>query len=149
MQARSFAHFKPVIQEEQTGCGIAAVANIVGKSYLEIKNLANQMGIYATDQSLWSDTAYVRHLLAQFHCVCDKAETPFKDWDSLPDTALLAIKHHQTEGKNFWHWVVFKRIAGESRVIDSASYLTNNLRQDFADMQPKWYIAVHFSVHTV
>lgn len=149
MKRCPFTHFKPVIQEEQTGCGIAAVANIVGQSYLYVKNIANQIGIYAADQSLWSDTAYIRRLLAQFNLTCDETETPFKDWDSLPDTALLAIKHHQIEGKNFWHWVVFKRIAGESRVIDSASYLPNNLRQDFINMLPKWYITVHLSVNIV
>gem|GEM_PF-6025250 len=28
---------KPIVQEEATGCGIAAVANIVGKNYAEMK----------------------------------------------------------------------------------------------------------------
>lgn len=46
----------PIIQEETTGCGIASVANVVGKSYAEMKALANSMGIYASDTSLWSDT---------------------------------------------------------------------------------------------
>ncbi|MGJ8647229.1 hypothetical protein [Marinomonas colpomeniae] len=57
---------KPVIQEETTGCGIASVANIVGKNYSEMKTIANNMGIYASDESLWSDTRYVRKLLSAF-----------------------------------------------------------------------------------
>lgn len=37
---------KAVIQEETTGCGIAAVANILGKNYSEIKTIANAMGFF-------------------------------------------------------------------------------------------------------
>ncbi|PAU89121.1 hypothetical protein CK507_05485 [Pseudomonas sp. WN033] len=55
---------KPVVQEEVTGCGIASVANILGKTYAEMKAIANAMGIHASDTSLWSDTQYVRRLLS-------------------------------------------------------------------------------------
>ncbi len=133
---------KPVIQEETTGCGIASVANILGKSYSEMKTIANGMGIYASDQELWSDTRYVRRMLAAQGVHTSAQETPFKSWDSLPDLALLAIKHHQEDGKNFWHWVVFKRIDTQEYVLDSASYLSSNLRQDFEAMQPEWFIEV-------
>lgn len=133
----------PVIQEEPTGCGIAAVANILGKTYAEMKVIANNMGIYAADESLWSDTQYVRRLLANAGVSTSNTEILFESWDTLPDLALLAIKHQQKEGKNYWHWVVFKRIKGQSFVLDSASYLPSNVRQDFAAMQPKWYIKVN------
>ena len=56
--------FNSVIQEEPTGCGIAAVSNILDKTYSEMKAVANAMGIYAEDKSLWSDTKYVREMLA-------------------------------------------------------------------------------------
>ncbi len=55
---------KPVVQEEKTGCGIASVAAILGKTYSEMKEIANVMGIYASDESLWSDTRYVRRMLS-------------------------------------------------------------------------------------
>ena len=134
---------KPVIQEEVTGCGIAAVANITGKSYPEMKQIANVMGIFASDKSLWSQTDYVRELLRSQKIQVSASETPFNAWNELPDCALLAIKHHQEEGKGFWHWVVFKRIDGMPYVLDSASYLDTNLRTDFAQMQPKWFIAIN------
>ncbi len=133
---------KPVIQEETTGCGIASVANILGKSYAEMKTIANSMGIYASDRELWSDTRHVRRMLAAQGVHTSAQETPFKSWDSLPALALLAIKHHQEDGKNFWHWVVFKRIDTQEYVLDSASYLSSNLRQDFEAMQPEWFIEV-------
>ena len=133
---------KPVIQEETTGCGIAAVANILGKTYSEMKSIANAMGIYAEDQSLWSDTEYVRKMLSSAGVETSADEITFESWEALPDLALLAIKYHQQEGKNFWHWVVFTRENGEAVVLDSASYLPANMRTDFDAMQPKWFIEV-------
>ncbi|PAU89125.1 hypothetical protein CK507_05510 [Pseudomonas sp. WN033] len=133
---------KPVVQEEVTGCGIASVANILGKTYAEMKAIANAMGIHASDTSLWSDTQYVRRLLSSAGVETSRDEIPFDSWETLPDLALLSIKHHQEDGKNFWHWVVFKRIDGQPLVLDSASYLPSNVRQDFEAMQPKWFIEI-------
>lgn len=132
----------PVIQEEATSCGIAAVANIVGKSYAEVKMLANRLGIFAEDTALWSDTKYVRRLLHYEGVIAADVETPFDTWERLPDTALIAIKHHQYAGRDFWHWAVFQRIKGQAVVLDSASYLPSNIRTDFETIQPKWFIAV-------
>lgn len=132
----------PVIQEETTGCGIASVANILGMTYPEMKAIANAMGIYAGDESLWSDAQYVRQMLSQAGVATSPNETPFTSWQALPDLALLAIKPHQKDGKHFWHWVVFKRANGESMVLDSASYLPANIRTDFDEMYPAWFIEV-------
>lgn len=133
---------QPVVQEETTGCGIASVANILGKSYSEMKQIASNMGIYATDKSLWSDTHYVRRMLAEFSVNTSEEERPFLTWDNLPDLALLSIKHHSEDGKDFWHWVVFTRVNGKAAVLDSANYLLDNVRTDFENMQPKWFIVV-------
>ncbi|MBX2881075.1 MAG: hypothetical protein KTR32_14120 [Granulosicoccus sp.] len=133
---------KPVIQEETTGCGIASVANILGKTYSEMKAIANNMGIHASDKSLWSDTQYVRRMLSHAGIESSAKETPFESWEALPDLALLSIKHHRIDGKDFWHWVVFRRVNGEDIVLDSASYLPSNMRTDLSAMQPKWYIEI-------
>lgn len=132
----------PVIQEEVSGCGIAAVANILGKSYAEMKAIANGMGIHAEDESLWSDTRYVRRLLSSAGVRTSDSEIPFTSWETLPDRALLSIKHHRENDRDFWHWVVFQRVDGQPYVLDSASYLPANIRQDFKAMQPKWFIEV-------
>src|SRR5690606_15187916 len=136
------AVLEPVVQEESPGCGIASVAAILGKTYSEMKAVANAMGIYASDKSLWSDTEYVRRMLSSAGVKTSADETPFESWEALPNQALLSIKHHQEEGKDFWHWVVFKRVGGEPFVLDSASYLPSNIRQDFDAIQPKWFIEV-------
>jgi|TARA_Y100001934_G_C11904069_1_gene563607 hypothetical protein len=133
---------KPVIQEEPSGCGIASVANILGKTYQEMKTRANAMGIYAEDKSLWSDTQYVRRMLSSARVGTSPTEVAFESWSKLPDLALLSIKHHQEDGKNFWHWVLFKRVNGQPFVLDSASYLPSNIRTDFDEMQPEWFIEV-------
>ena len=107
-----------------------------------MKAIANARGIYADDRLLWSDTAYVKVLLINAGMTVSQVETPFESWDKLPDVALLAIKYHIIDGINYWHWVVFKRINGQSVVLDSASYLPSNRRIDFEAMQPKWFIEV-------
>lgn len=144
MPQANLAEYAPncVIQEDVSGCGIAAAANILGKTYAEMKAIANAMGIHAEDQALWSDTQYVRRLLASGGAKAETSEIPFVSWEALPEQALLAIKHHQENGRDFWHWVVFERSAGQMHVLDSASYLPANVRTDFTAMQPKWFIQV-------
>ena len=134
---------KQVVQEEKTGCGIASSAAIAGLTYEETKQIANGMGIYAEDQSLWSDTQYVRSLLAELGVDTDKEEKSFISWESLPDCALISTKWHLEKGKPFWHWAVFVREGGEQYVLDSKKALKSNIRRDFGRMTPKWYIKVH------
>ena len=133
---------KPVVQLEQTGCGIASVATIVGLSYPETKSIANSLGIFAQDESLWSETACVRKLLNHFGLQANSPEVAFTAWESLPDIALLAIKWHLENGKPYWHWVVFVRENGESCVLDSKKSLRTNRRTDFGRMKPKWFIPI-------
>lgn len=133
---------KAIIQQEETGCGIASVANIIGQSYAEVKARANAMGIFASDDSLYSDTGYVRRLLQDYGVQSSDSEIPFVSWQALPGTALLSIKHHYENDQPFWHWVVFKRVQGVAVVLDSAAYLDSNERTDFQAMQPKWFIEI-------
>lgn len=131
-----------VIQEEATGCGIASAANILGLSYAEVKAKANSLGIYATDEALFSDTEYMRRLLDAYGMKTSAGESIFTAWEALPDIALLAIKHHYENDKPFWHWVVFKRTSAGYFVLDSAAYLGNNKITDCSAIEPKWYISV-------
>ncbi|MDH5358107.1 MAG: hypothetical protein OEY48_07365 [Gammaproteobacteria bacterium] len=134
---------KPVVQEEITGCGIASSAAIAGLTYKEAKKIANGMGIYAEDQSLWSDPQHVRNLLAKFGIGTDQEEKAFEDWKSLPDCALISTNWHLEDRKPFWHWAVFVRNGAEQYVLDSKKSLKNNIRKDLGRIKPKWYIKVH------
>ncbi|MGQ0334761.1 hypothetical protein [Halomonas elongata] len=131
-----------VIQEETSGCGIAASAALAGVPYPDAKRMANSLGIHAEDKALWSDTRHVRTLLSAFQISTSPVETSFESWESLPDTALLAIKWRLEEDRAFWHWVVFIRRDGDACVLDSRKSLKSHVRQDFWRMKPKWYIEV-------
>jgi hypothetical protein len=133
---------KAVIQEEITGCGIASAAAIAGVSYAAAKKAANDLGIFAEDARLWSDTAHMRRLLDHYGARAVRNEVPFRSWDSLPDLALLAIKWHVERKRPFWHWVVFSRNAGGACVFDSKKSLRRHRRTDFGRMKPKWFIEV-------
>lgn len=132
----------PVIQEESTGCGIAASAALAGVSYAEAKCCANALGIYAEDTALWSETDHVRRLLRELGVAVSATEVPFASWERLPDTALLAIKWRVERGRPFWHWVVFIREHGDARVLDSKKALRSHLRRDFGRINPRWYIEI-------
>ena len=133
---------RPVIQQEITGCAIASVAVIAGVTYAAVKRRANRIGIFAEDQRLWSETAYMRRLLELFHLRAQPRERPFHSWHELPDLALLAIKWHLVKGRPYWHWVVFVRDPTDAYVLDSKRALRRHRRTDFGRIHPKWYIEV-------
>ena len=133
---------KPVIQRESTGCAIASAAALAGISYASAQKVANALGISARDPVLWSDTRHVRSLLNKLGISTSPREVPFREWSSLPDRALLAVKWHREKGIPYWHWVVFVRENNKEYVLDSKKGLAKNKRTDFGRMKPKWFIAV-------
>ena len=133
---------KPVIQQEVTGCAIASSAALAGVSYSAAKKISNGMGIYADDSTLWSDPSHIRRILKYYKIKTSATETPFKNWQALPDLALLAIKWHKEKGKAYWHWVVFVRDESGEYVLDSKKALKQNRRTDFGRIRPKWFITV-------
>jgi ABC-type bacteriocin/lantibiotic exporter with double-glycine peptidase domain len=133
---------KVVVQEDETGCGFACVAMVAGKTYAEVKQTAGKLGIRVKDKKLYSDTKYVRRLLARFGVRAAEEETPFVVWEALPDTALLSIKHHKESFRDVWHWVVFERREGQAAVLDPAKYVLHHRRTDFGAMKPKWFIEI-------
>ena len=132
----------PVIQEEQTGYGLACVAMLTGESYQAVRETAAGLGIFASDEALYSDTAYVRRLLEHYAIQAGPGEMPFTTWEDLPDCALVATKHHYENGRPFWHWAVFVREAEGAAVLDPAPHLSNNRRTDWAAIAPAWFIPV-------
>jgi len=88
---------RSVVQQATSGCGIACVARLTSVSYTEAKTTANRLRIFAEDEKLWSSTDYVRRLLSEYGIDAADQESPFSDWEALPDMALLAISlSHQT-----------------------------------------------------
>jgi len=133
---------KPVVQLEPTGCGIASVAALAGVRYREAQRVANRLGIFSGDPTLWSETHHVRRLLTQYGIRPASTEVPFTSWEALPDRALLAIKWYRERDRAFWHWVVFWRGPDGPVVLDSKRTLRRHVRTDFGRMKPKWFIAI-------
>lgn len=140
---------KIVVQEESSGCGIASVAMLAGVSYQHAKEKANSLGIFSEDQKLWSQTGYVRRLLREYSIPASQGETPFASWDALPNIALVSLKWRIEDGQPFWHWSVFCRNQSTAVVYDPAAYLENNLRTDFENMVPKWFIEIGKYEHLI
>jgi len=136
---------KSVVQLERTGCGIASVAALAGVRYKAAQRSARRLGIVATDERLWSETGYVRRLLAHYGLSAYGKEMPFVSWSTLPAKALLAIKWHRDRRRPYWHWVVFVRTHERAYVLDSASMLKRHVRTDFGRMKPKWFIGVRMT----
>lgn len=132
-----------MIQLERTGCGIASVAALAGVSYRAAQRSARRLGIVASDDRLWSETAHVRRLLQWYGVRARSGDRPFWSWPALPSRALLAIKWHRERGKPYWHWVVFVREHGQAYVLDSAPALKRHVRTDFGRIKPKWFIGVN------
>ena len=133
---------KAVIQEETTGCAIASSAAIAGLSYKESKKIANSLEIFAEDSSLWSDTKSIRTLLNQLGFNTGE-QVDFKQWDLLPNCALLSLNWHIEAGKPYWHWAVFVREKNQSYVLDSKASLEKNVINDYQWISPKWFIPVY------
>ena len=133
---------KPVVQEEKTGCGIAVVATLAGVTYQDARSAARTLNISAADERLWSDSKYVRTLLAYYGIRPGSGHTAFVSWKKLPPTALLAIKWHRLKERAFWHWVVFRCPSEGPVVLDPKRSLRTNERTDFGRMKPKWFIAI-------
>ncbi|HTM08157.1 MAG TPA: cysteine peptidase family C39 domain-containing protein [Verrucomicrobiae bacterium] len=133
---------KIISQEDETGCALACVAMVAGKTYAEVKQTAAQLGIKVKDKKLYSETKYVRRLLSRFGIQASDVEKPFVGWGALPDTALLSIKYHRENSRNVWHWVAFERKQEQSAVFDPAKYVLHHRRTDFGAMKPKWFIAI-------
>lgn len=142
MKAESGVVVKPVVQREQTGCGIASVAALADVSYRHAQRAANRLGIFAEDSRLWSETQHVRTLLKRYRINKSGKETAFVSWSTLPDLALLAVKWHREGGRAFWRWVVFVREQDRAYVLDSKRALKAHVRTDFGRMKPKWSIRV-------
>lgn len=136
---------KIIIQEESSGCGLACVAMLAGRSYQDVKIKANQMGIFAEDEKLWSETIYVRELLKEYGIKVSAQERKFTSWEALPALALISIKYRIENNRPLWHWVVFCGQGDGRMVLDPAAYLESNERKDFENMSPEWFIEIHKS----
>lgn len=120
---------KRIVQKDRSGCGIACIAMVTGKSYKDVKNLAleknyrkrehiKMVKASGGDEPMFTSTGDLINLAQEFEVTIEcKRRKKFKLWEDLPDTAILAVNWKKK--KNLWHWVVFKRLkSGKQYIVD-------------------------------
>lgn len=118
-----------LLQRDDTGCGLAAVAMVTGSTYGEVKRQAIKRGLVKEGGSFITPPRVLRKLLGGRAGRARRA----KHWDRLPDLAILGINYRPDE--NEWHWVVFVRTARDAYVLDPWPRTKTNRRRDWGRMR--------------
>lgn len=129
-----------IVQVDSTGCGLACVAMLAGRSYEQVKRKSIRLGILNDKEPFYTVTQDLRELLANYN-ISSKPGRKVRKWESLPDKAILAINHQENYG--IWHWVVFVRVSSEKfYVLDPRRAVKTERRTDFGRMRLRSYIEV-------
>lgn len=129
-----------VKQDDRTGCGIACIAIITGESYERIRSLAINELRFSEDGPFYTQVSHLKILASKFGIELPQRIRKFKNWESLPDVAIVAINY--CKESHTWHWVVYRREKDSQYVIDPKKSVKSNKRTDFGRMKPKWFLPV-------
>ena len=131
-----------VVQEDITGCGLAGVAMLACLEYAQVKAVALEvLGLELCDD-LYTSASQLSKLGKKFDLDIGGRRRVFKDFQSLPELAILAINYF--EQHDTWHWVVFCRTESESFVLDPKKSVKSERRLDFSRLakNTKWFMSV-------
>jgi len=131
-----------VVQQDITGCGLACIAMLADTGYSRIKEVAMELFKLHSNDELYTTAPDLRKLGQEFNLDVGGRRRRFKDFQSLPELAILAINYREAE--NTWHWVVFCRTADEEFVLDPNKAIKSEHRSDFGQMEKKarWFMSV-------
>lgn len=108
---------KVVPQVDGTGCGIACIATLAGKSYEEVRSVALDKLTFPRAGEFYTKTSDLVILGKAFGVsVISKRRKPFAGYDALPDFAILSKRIGGTNKK--WHWVVYVRTTNGEHILD-------------------------------
>jgi len=102
-----------IVQEDEQGCGIACVAMVSGKTYLQAKKFFLDHVFYPTDKKPLTRHYQLRRALHKLGIATQKRL--FRKWRSIEETAIVPISRRLDGG---WHWVVFVPNGLRPYVID-------------------------------
>ncbi|NRB38353.1 MAG: hypothetical protein HRU20_07770 [Pseudomonadales bacterium] len=121
---------KRVVQQDDTGCGLACVAMLAGKSYRSVKKVAIDKYDLECDGHLYTGTTALVNLGREYGVDIGVKRRKFKGFENLPDRAILAINYREKDGN--WHWVVFQRKNGQEFVLDPKVSIKKDKRTDLS-----------------
>jgi len=107
-----------VSQPDDTGCGLAVVAMITGKTYQEVKETMIDLGIFKTINEDWGTTFKDLQLTLQHYDLNTSSRRKFKKWQNIPAKVAIASTNYDKSG--WFHWVVFIRDINGFFIYDPA-----------------------------
>lgn len=130
---------KRILQEDATGCGLACVAMIVGKTYAEVKKMALDNGILEEKRTFYTISSDLINLLDCFNFKAQRGRK-VNHWSSVQTVSIVAINFR--ESNKSWHWVVYVPDENQGYVIDPHKKIKNDKRVDFSRMRLRSYIPI-------
>jgi len=131
---------RKIKQGDPTGCGLSCIAMLANTNYKKVKDIAIKELGFDDSRKFYTDTKDLRDLGNHFNIKIGKRRRPFKSFDALPDTAILAINYK--EKLDEWHWVVYRRTSNDEFVYDPNKNIKSNRRRDFGRIKTKWFLPV-------
>jgi len=128
-----------IIQEDNTGCGLACVAMVTGKSYQEIKLLAIHLNICNEKGPYYTRAKDICSLLKYYRIGFSKVRH-VKNWSSINDNSIVAINYD--EKLDTWHWVVYINGYINGYVLDPRKKVKSIERKDWNRMRPRSCIPI-------
>lgn len=98
---------KHTFQKDDSGCGIACISMVVGKSYYEVKAILFEQNFYKNlDDDLSTTFKELAKAFDLFKINTSK-KRKFKMWKNIPAKIAIASTNYDKYG--IWHWVLFVR----------------------------------------
>ena len=125
-----------ILQEDNTGCGLACVAMVAGTSYAKVKAVAIRLGIATKRPPYYTSAKHLSMLMRELGLRSSK-ERMLSGWKSFSAPSIIAIN---LDKKGNWHWVVYVPSADGGYVLDPKKVIKSVRRTDFSRMRPRSYI---------
>lgn len=116
-------------QKHYLECGVACISMITGKPYDEVVKK------YGKDRT---SNYQIKNAISSYMKKRNLRFISFEDWDYLKNRkeniiAIVAMNFRLNLKK--WHWVVFEKLKGKSRVLDPSPKDKGRIRTDFNRMK--------------
>lgn len=130
---------KRILQEDATGCGLACIAMIVGKTYAEVKKIALDNEILEEKRTFYTKDKHLISLLDYFNFKAKK-ERKVSQWPLVQTLSIVAINYKKNNDS--WHWVVYVPDENQGYVLDPHKKIKTDKRVDFSRMRVRSYIPI-------
>ena len=126
-----------VQQGDEEGCGIACVAMVTGKTYLQAKKYFLERVFLPGDRKPHTRHYQLRRAFRKLRISTEKRA--FRNWQSIESLSIVPINRREDGG---WHWVIFIPNGVRPYILDPMTG-KGRRRYDFRGMKARGlYIAV-------